>query len=105
MSRLEDKKSPKATIDSKETWYVLVCVCVCVVFFRRFTLALRRLASLSLAHAAYPHAPYVPTRTRSGGLFVTWEKKNRDGYDLRGCIGNLSDIGVLRGLDTYTVQR
>lgn len=40
-----------------------------------------------------------------GGLFVTWEKKvDEEGgeYDLRGCIGALSEISIDRGIKNYT---
>ena len=40
-----------------------------------------------------------------GGLFVTFEKRCEHEdfeYDLRGCIGALSKIPVLKGLDNYT---
>ena len=47
----------------------------------------------------------INPKERCGGLFVTFEKRCEHEdfeYDLRGCIGALSEIGVLRGLDNYT---
>jgi len=46
----------------------------------------------------------IDQKETCGGLFVTFEKRDDDEYDLRGCIGALSEIGVLRGLDHYTTH-
>mmetsp|Transcript_5186 Transcript_5186/g.11923 ORF Transcript_5186/g.11923 Transcript_5186/m.11923 type:complete len:216 (-) Transcript_5186:342-989(-) len=38
-------------------------------------------------------------------LFVTWDKKSQSGHEsLRGCIGTLSPVQLLDGLNKYTVQ-
>ena len=52
-----------------------------------------------------PPKPNIDITERCGGLFVTWEKRvKRKRYELRGCIGSLSNIDVLHGIDTYTIQ-
>jgi uncharacterized protein (TIGR00296 family) len=44
----------------------------------------------------------IDPRASCGGLFVTWETAPR--WELRGCIGSLTDINILKGLQTYTIH-
>lgn len=45
-------------------------------------------------------------RGQAGGLFVTWNKREpgTNEYDLRGCIGSLSEINVGRGVEYFASQ-
>jgi uncharacterized protein (TIGR00296 family) len=59
----------------------------------------------AMACHSLPVNTRIGRHRRCGGLFVTWDKVGRHGsFELRGCIGRLSDIGVLEGIETYAKQ-
>jgi len=58
-----------------------------------------------LRHFSEPSCPASIPDTDDYALFVTWNKKGREGEraQLRGCIGTLSPLNLRRGIHTYTL--